>query len=71
MNASQAIARSISHNESVIIEVADASVNDDLEAECQGSVFSADGAHGTSEYWGTTDAREEWRVYVRADWASR
>lgn len=64
---SQAIARSIVHNEIVHIEAGPvvargelAEVHEALLAECE------DGADndGVTEYWGTNESGREWRVHV-------
>lgn len=65
-----AIARSISHDEIVVVKVA--SVYDaysELTAECDadGSVDTFGGYDGDKplrEVWGTTDDGDEWRVHL-------
>ena len=65
MNASDAIKRSISHDEIVTLDSATA---EDVAALNHLSDDSADNkAHGISEFWGTTEDGDEWRVHVRGD----
>lgn len=58
--AERAIARSSSHNEIVTIDF-DAESAKELQLACDDSVDAND----VTEYWGTTDAGDEWRVHVR------
>lgn len=62
--AEQAIKRSVSHNEIVTIAY-DSDAASDLRAESKDSVNDAD--RRVTEYWGTTDAGDEWRVHMRAE----
>jgi hypothetical protein len=62
MNAKQAIERSVSHNEIVTLDH-DSEALDALESESEGSADNT--AYGVHEFWGTTDAGDEWRVHVR------
>lgn len=58
--AQSAIERSVSHNEIVTIDYdAEAAIDLSLESD-----DSADG-EGVTEYWGTDEAGNEWRVHVR------
>lgn len=68
--AANAIARSASHNEIVTIDLSrgyDSAVLSDLLVACDDWV---DADEDTTEYWGTTDRGEEWRVHVRHGIAS-
>lgn len=58
--AKAAIDRSVSHNEIVTLDYA-YEVATDLSAESEDSVE----ANGVTEYWGTRDDGEEWRVHLR------
>ena len=58
--AANAIERSISHNEIVTIDY-DRDAASDLSVECEDNVS----ANGMTEYWGTNDEGNEWRVHMR------
>lgn len=59
MTHTEAIARSISHNEIVRLEYAK-DTHDDLLAECDDCTE----ANGEFEFWGTDEAGNEWRVHM-------
>jgi hypothetical protein len=61
--AERAIARSVSHTEIVTIAY-DADAAAALQAACEDSVGVPD---ERTEYWGTTDDGDEWRVHMRAE----
>ena len=58
--ADRAIARSISHTEIVTLDY-DATADVDLAAACEDSVV----CQSHTEYWGTDDDGQEWRVHMR------
>jgi hypothetical protein len=58
--AANAIDRSISHTEIVTIDY-DSDAASDLSVECDDNVS----ANGVTEYWGTNDEGNEWRVHMR------
>lgn len=60
-DANSLIERSISHHEIVTVDY-DATTAEDLTAACDDSVE----ANGATEYWGTDDDGNEWRVHLRA-----
>ncbi len=57
-----AIARSISHNEIVTVDY-DVTLADMLSAESDDSVVNS--AYRVTEYWGTDEDGNEWRVHMR------
>lgn len=57
-----AIARSISHQETVFVDH-DVTLADMISAESEGSVVNS--AYRVTEYWGTDDEGNEWRVHMR------
>jgi len=57
--AANAIDRSISHNEIVTLPY-DADIASDLLVECEDSTES----HDVTEYWGTTEHGDTWRVHM-------
>jgi hypothetical protein len=59
MNAQEAIARSISHNEIVHAEY-DEDMATDLELRADDSAVNGD----TYEFWGQDDDGNEWRVHL-------
>lgn len=61
--AAKLIARSISHDEAVTVEY-DAEIATALEALCEDSVDGAGLDGDVTEYWGTTEAGDEWRVHL-------
>jgi len=65
--AQTAIARSISHTEIAVIDFAkvsyDSQIMADLTAACDDQAARDDA--DVVEYWGTTEAGEEWRVHVK------
>lgn len=70
----QAITRSISHQEIVTIDLAhglyDSQILADLQVACEDSVAAND---ARTEYWGTNEDGDEWRVHVihgTADYAA-
>lgn len=58
--AQQAIDRSVSHREIVTVDY-DAEAQSELEAASEDSVHTDD----VTEYWGTTDDGDDWRVHMR------
>lgn len=70
MTAEQAIARSISHNEIVTLDY-----DADVYQELLDRVLEADNgiksdwvdANEVTEFWGTTDDGDDWRVHMRHD----
>jgi hypothetical protein len=60
MTVTQAIARSITHNEIVTLDY-DGLAHAALEALCEGSVNGA----RVVEFWGVTSAGDEWRVHLQ------
>lgn len=58
--AERAIARSVSHNEIVTLDF-DTEANEELQLACEDAVV----ANGVTEYWGTTESGDDWRVHVR------
>ena len=65
LTAKQAIARSVSHDEIVHVD-GDNQMHLDLSAWCDDSVQTRGTEPGQSltEYWGTTDDDQDWRVHV-------
>jgi hypothetical protein len=57
-----AIARSISHQETVTVDY-DSTLGDMLSAESEGVVVNS--AYRQTEYWGTDEDGNEWRVHMR------
>lgn len=60
MTAEQAIERSISHNEIVTLDYSRDALSF-LSSECDDSAE----AHGATEFWGTSEDGDDWRVHVR------
>jgi hypothetical protein len=64
--AKEAIARSISHNEIVHVDLTatpyDSAITTDLLVACDDW---ADASPEVTEYWGTSESGAEWRVHVR------
>jgi hypothetical protein len=64
--AAEAIARSISHNEIVHVDLTvtpyDSDIPTDLLVACDDW---ADSSPEVTEYWGTSESGAEWRVHVR------
>lgn len=58
--ATDLIARSVSHTE-IVTAAYDAEIAAALEAACEDSVEAND---DVTEYWGTTEAGDEWRVHL-------
>lgn len=61
-NHSQAIARSISHNEIVTIQY-DKQIAEALTVDSEGSVHDA--VQRVTDYWGVNDDGNDWRVHMR------
>ncbi len=66
--AERAIARSISHDEIVTIDY-HAEASEELQLTCDDWVVNT--AYGLTEYWGTTDDGNEWRVHIRDKFEGR
>lgn len=65
--AEQAIDRSISHNEIVHIAATE-EIDVALAEVCESSVETTNGAGlPTTEFWGTREDGEEWRVHTTTD----
>ena len=64
MTASQAIARSVSHNEIVTIEF-NTYTEHDLLAACED--WTGNPTARRTEFWGTDNDGNEWRVHMRAE----
>ena len=66
MNATTAIARSVSHGETVNLTVDVNNENDERRLElfeaCEDTITTKD---DVEEYWGTNDEGKEWRVHVK------
>lgn len=62
MTAAQAIKQSAQQNEIVTLGH-DVTLMDQLSEESEDSVIGRE----VTEYWGTTEAGDEWRVHVRHD----